>query len=36
MREGFTKTDMYPQVAIGERNGNPAAEGRRVTIKVEK
>ena len=36
VREGFNKADLHPQTAIGERNGKPAAEGRRVTIKVEK
>ena len=36
VREGFDKADLHPQTAIGERNGKPAAEGRRVTIKVEK
>ncbi len=36
VREGFNRADLHPQTAIGERNGKPAAEGRRVTIKVEK
>ena len=36
VREGFDRADLHPQTAIGERNGKPAAEGRRVTIKVEK
>ena len=36
VREGFDKADLHPQTAIGERNGKPATEGRRVTIKVEK
>ena len=36
VKEGFDRADLNPQTAIGERNGKPAAEGRRVTIKVEK
>lgn len=34
--EGFPREDLKPSIAIGEQNGKPAAEGRRVTIKVEK
>ena len=33
--EGFTDEDLQPQIAIGEQNGKPSAEGRRVTITVE-
>ena len=35
VREGFDKADLHPQTAIGEQNGKPSAEGRRVTITVE-
>lgn len=33
--EGFPKENLNPQIAIGEQNGKPSAEGRRVTITVE-
>ncbi|MBB3701564.1 hypothetical protein [Alloprevotella rava] len=36
VKEGIAKADITPQIAIGERDGKPTAEGRRVTIKVEK
>ena len=36
VKEGLAPEDLRPTTAIGERNGKPAAEGRRVTIKVEK
>ena len=35
IEEGFTEENLHPQIAIGEKNGKPAAEGRRVTITVE-
>ena len=34
VKEGFAPEDLHPQDAIGERNGKPAAEGRRVTITI--
>lgn len=34
VQEGFTLEDLHPTTAIGEQNGKPAAEGRRVTITV--
>ena len=33
--EGFPKENLDPQIAVGEQNGKPSAEGRRVTITVE-
>ena len=33
--EGFPKENLNPQIAIGEQNGKPSAEGRRVNITVE-
>ena len=36
LKEGFAKEDLHPQVAIGEQDGKPDAEGRRVTIKLVK
>ncbi|MBQ6074138.1 MAG: OmpA family protein [Bacteroidales bacterium] len=33
--EGFIEDDIHPQIAIGEQNGKPSTEGRRVTITVE-
>ncbi|MGR4838798.1 MULTISPECIES: OmpA family protein [unclassified Bacteroides] len=35
VKEGFALEDLHPTAAIGERNGKPRAEGRRVTITVE-
>lgn len=35
VKEGFAPDDLRPTTAIGEQNGKPAAEGRRVTITVE-
>ena len=35
VKEGLAPEDLHPTTAIGERNGKPAAEGRRVTITVE-
>lgn len=35
VREGFVAEDLRPMTAIGEQNGKPSAEGRRVTITVE-
>lgn len=35
VEEGFTEENLQPQIAIGEQNGKPAAEGRRVTITIE-
>lgn len=34
--EGFAPEDLHPQIAIGERNGKPTAEGRRVTLTIKK
>lgn len=34
IREGFSKNNLHPTTAIGEKNGKRDAEGRRVTIKV--
>lgn len=34
--EGFAADDLNPQLAIGERNGKPTAEGRRVTLSIKK
>ena len=34
IKEGFAPEDLHPQTAIGEQNGKPAGEGRRVTITV--
>lgn len=36
LKEGFAPEELRPTTAIGEQNGKPAAEGRRVTITVEK
>lgn len=36
IKEGFAPGDLRSTTAIGERNGKPSAEGRRVTITVEK
>lgn len=33
--EGFDRSSLHPTIAIGEQNGKPTAEGRRVTITVE-
>ena len=35
IEEGFPEENLQPQIAIGEQNGKPDAEGRRVTITVE-
>ena len=35
VREGLAPEDLHPTTAIGEQNGKPSAEGRRVTITVE-
>lgn len=35
VKEGFAIADLHPTTAIGERQGKPRAEGRRVTITVE-
>ena len=35
VKEGFALADLKPRIAIGEQNGKPAAEGRRVTITIE-
>lgn len=35
VKEGFALEDLHPTTAIGEQNGKPSAEGRRVTITVE-
>ncbi len=35
IKEGFSLEDLRPTTAIGEQNGKPDAEGRRVTITVE-
>ena len=35
VKEGFSPEDLHPTTAIGEQNGKPSAEGRRVTITVE-
>lgn len=32
VKEGFAPEDLHPTAAIGEQNGKPSAEGRRVTI----
>jgi len=32
VKEGLALEDLHPTTAIGERNGKPSAEGRRVTI----
>lgn len=34
IKEGFSKNNLHPTTAIGEKNGKRDAEGRRVTIKV--
>ena len=36
LKEGFAKEDLRPQNAIGAQGGKSTAEGRRVTITVEK
>jgi len=36
IKEGFAPEDLRPTTAIGSQNGKPSAEGRRVTISVEK
>ena len=36
LKEGFAPSDLYPQTAIGARNGKATFEGRRVTIQVKK
>ncbi len=36
VKEGFAPGDLHPTTAIGERQGKPRAEGRRVTITVER
>ena len=36
VKEGFALADLRPTTAIGEQNGKPSAEGRRVTITVER
>ncbi len=33
--EGFALEDLNPQTAVGEQNGKPTAEGRRVTITLK-
>ena len=35
VKEGFSPEDLHPTTAIGEQNGKPSAEGRRVTKTVE-
>lgn len=35
VKEGFALEDLHPTTAIGEQQGKPSAEGRRVTITVE-
>lgn len=35
IKEGFSLEDLRPTTAIGEQNGKPDAEGRRVTITIE-
>ena len=35
VKEGFSRADLKPSIAIGSQNGKPDAEGRRVTITVE-
>lgn len=35
VKEGFALEDLHPTTAIGEQNGKPSAEGRRVTITIE-
>ena len=35
VKEGIAPEDLHPTTAIGEQNGKPSAEGRRVTITVE-
>ena len=35
VKEGLAPEDLHPTTAIGEQNGKPSAEGRRVTITVE-
>lgn len=32
VKEGFDRADLHPTTAVGEQNGKPTAEGRRVTI----
>lgn len=34
VKAGLAKKDLHPQTAVGEQNGRPNAEGRRVTIKL--
>ena len=36
VKEGFDLNDLKPSIAIGSQNGKPSAEGRRVTIIMEK
>ncbi|MGI6242485.1 MAG: hypothetical protein ACOYJK_02930 [Prevotella sp.] len=36
VRAGIAREDLHPQTAIGSQRGKPAAEGRRVTITVER
>ena len=36
LKEGFAKESLHPQIAIGEQDGKPGADGRRVTIKLVK
>ena len=35
VKEGLAPEDLHPTTAIGEQNGKPSTEGRRVTITVE-
>lgn len=35
VKEGFALEDLHPTTAIGEQQGKPLAEGRRVTITIE-
>lgn len=35
VKEGFSRDNLRPTVAVGEQNDKPSAEGRRVTITVE-
>ena len=35
VKEGFAPEDLHPTTAIGEQQGKPAAEGRRVTITIQ-
>ena len=34
VKEGFATENLFPSTAIGEQNGKPTAEGRRVTISI--